>query len=77
MLPMPITTAPAACSRSTGKALRPGTNPANNGDPCVMRRPATQIESFTTTGTPASGKASPAAIRGRRAAASRNGAVSS
>ncbi len=59
---MPISTAPAACSRWTTGAVCAGLY-AKAGQPAVVGRPATSMLSFTAKGTPASSRRSPDATR--------------
>ena len=52
-------TAPASRSRATTVASAAGTWSANSADPAAVRRPRVLMMSFTPTGTPSSGPASP------------------
>jgi hypothetical protein len=51
---------PASMIRCTNGAVCEGTSPRNGGDPRVLGLPAIDASSFTATGSPSSGRASPA-----------------
>ena len=59
----PTTTAPAATRRATHVASSGETKPARILEPAVDASPATLMLSLTASGTPASGRRSPAATR--------------
>src|SRR5437764_4973022 len=57
-LVLPITTAPAACTRSTTVASYGGRQPSRMRDEHVVGRPCVHMLSFSASGTPASGPGS-------------------
>ncbi|CAM5357072.1 hypothetical protein SRIMM317S_01947 [Streptomyces rimosus subsp. rimosus] len=72
---LPVSTAPAARSRSVTAASASGTWSARTRELAVVGTPATSIRSFSATGTPCSGpRGRPAAISRSASAADRSAA---